>query len=50
MLPERIVYWRTTSKSEPFTRPSVCSWSFDHRRSGAPVMYQLDPLSATIIP
>ena len=26
----------TTSKSEPFTRPSVCSWSFDHRESGAP--------------
>ena len=40
----------TTSKLEPLTRPSVCSWSFDHRRLGAPLMYQSDPLSATIIP
>ena len=41
---------RSTSKSDPLTRPSVCRSSFDQRGSGAPVMYQLEPLSATIIP
>ena len=40
----------TTSKSEPLTRASVCSWSFDQPGFGAPVMYQSEPLSATIIP
>jgi SAM-dependent methyltransferase len=40
----------TTSKSEPFTRPSVRRSSFDQRGSGAPLTYQLEPLSATIIP
>ena len=40
----------TTRKSEPFKRWSVCSWSFDQRGSGTPEMYQLEPLSATIIP
>lgn len=40
----------TTSKFEPETWPSVCSWSFDQPRFGAPVMYQSEPLSATIIP
>jgi hypothetical protein len=40
----------TTSKLEPDTWPSVCSWSFDQPRFGAPEMYQSEPLSATIIP
>jgi hypothetical protein len=40
----------TTSKSLPVMRPIVCSASFDQRGSGAPLMYQLDPLSARIIP
>ena len=40
----------TTSKAEPGKRLSACSWSFDHRLSGAPLMYQLVPLSARIIP
>ena len=40
----------TTSKFEPVTRPSVCSWSFDQRGSGAPETYQSEPLSATITP
>ena len=39
-----------TRKSEPFTRWSAWSWSFDQRGSGTPEMYQLEPLSATIIP
>ena len=30
--------------------PSVCRSSFDHFGFGAPLMYQLDPLSARIIP
>ena len=37
----------TTSKFEPVTRPSVCSWSFDQPGLGAPLMYQFEPLSAT---
>ncbi len=40
----------TTSKSEPWTPWSEWSWSFDHRAFGTPEMYQLEPLSATIIP
>ena len=28
----------------------MCSWSFDHFGLGAPLTYQLEPLSATIIP
>jgi len=40
----------TTSKSVPVIRPSVCRSSFDHFGLGAPLMYQFDPLSATIIP
>ena len=40
----------TTSKSEPFTRPSVWRSSFDQPGSGAPLTYQFEPLSATIIP
>jgi hypothetical protein len=40
----------TTSKSPPVMRPMVCSASFDQRGSGAPLMYQFDPLSARIIP
>ncbi len=40
----------TTRKSEPFTRWSVWSWSLSQPGSGAPEMYQLEPLSATIIP
>ena len=40
----------TTSKSEPLTRPSVCRSSLSQCGSGAPLMYQFDPLSATIIP
>ena len=40
----------TTSKLEPVTRPSVCSWSFDHPGLGAPLMNQSPPLSATSIP
>ena len=32
------------------SRPSACSWSFDHFGLGAPLMYQFEPLSARIIP
>ncbi len=40
----------TTSKSEPCSAPSACSWSFDQCGLGAPETYQFEPLSATIIP
>jgi CspA family cold shock protein len=40
----------TTSKAEPGTCASVCRSSFDQWESGAPEMYQFEPLSATIIP
>ena len=40
----------TTSKSAPVRRPRVCRSSFDQRASGAPLMYQGEPLSARIIP
>src|SRR4029077_18040648 len=40
----------TTSKFEPVTFPSVCSWSFDQPGLGAPLMYQFEPLWATSIP
>ena len=41
---------RTTSKSRPLIRPSVCSWSLLQCGSGAPEMNQAEPLSATIPP
>ena len=40
----------TTSKSEPVTRPIVWRSSFRHPGLGAPLTYQLEPLSARIIP
>ena len=40
----------TTSNAEPGTRFNARSCSFDQRGSGAPVMYQSEPLSETIIP
>ena len=40
----------TTSKSEPVSAPSACSWSFDQCGLGAPLTYQFEPLSARIIP
>src|SRR5206468_7069277 len=40
----------TTSKSAPVIRPSVCRASFDQCELGAPETYQLEPLSARIIP
>ena len=38
------------SKSEPGIVPNMCRSSLFHRLSGAPEIYQLLPLSATIIP
>src|SRR5215831_822669 len=40
----------TTSKSEPFTRDKVANSLSFQRGSGAPLIYQFDPLSATISP
>ena len=40
----------TASKSEPGIVPSMCKSSLFQRLSGAPEIYQLLPLSATIIP
>src|SRR5881628_2711045 len=40
----------TASKSEPVMRPIECRSSFDHFELGAPLTYQLEPLSARIIP
>ena len=40
----------TTSNAEPRTRFNARNCSFDQRGSGAPVMYQSEPLSETIIP
>ena len=40
----------TTSKSAPVSRPRLWRSSFDQRGSGAPLMYQGEPLSARIIP
>ena len=40
----------TTSKSDPCSAPSACSWSFDQCGLGAPDTYQFEPLSARIIP
>ena len=40
----------TTSKSEPVSEPSACSWSFDQCGLGAPLTYQFEPLSARIRP
>ena len=40
----------TASKSEPGIVPNMCRSSLFHRLSGAPEIYQLLPLSATIIP
>ena len=40
----------TTSKSEPWRRPSVRRSSLSQPGSGAPEMNQFEPLSATIIP
>src|SRR5437870_10231681 len=40
----------TTSKLEPLIAFSVLSSLSSQRGSGAPLMYQFDPLSATIMP
>jgi hypothetical protein len=40
----------TTSNIEPVTRLRECRSSFDHFGLGAPVTYQLEPLSARIMP
>src|SRR5262249_31345929 len=40
----------TTSKSDPFTFPNTWRSLLSQRESGAPEMYQADPLSAIIMP